>query len=167
MVKLFGRAFQIYDDVINLVEEKFGNMKNGLGEDITEGKISYPIVYCIALNKGKRHSVCTWNTNEEPKHASLHEMIDKDIPSNKKPVPISTEAKEEEIEEDLFKKINESNIYSNMQSKNGVEKSWDFSEIDKNLSQDLKKLVKILQEKTTDKGKISTAIQILKSTYTF
>lgn len=48
VVKIFGRAFQVYDDVVNLVGENFGKMKNGLGADITEGKLSYPVVYCLS-----------------------------------------------------------------------------------------------------------------------
>lgn len=56
IVKLFGRAFQIYDDVVNLVEKNFGNMKNGLGGDITEGKISFPIVYCLSKFRNRKIS---------------------------------------------------------------------------------------------------------------
>lgn len=43
-----GVAFQIQDDILNLVEGVFTD-KKGLGEDITEGKRSLPVIH--ALNK--------------------------------------------------------------------------------------------------------------------
>ena len=57
MVKLFGRAFQIYDDVVSLRVENFAKMKNGLGEDITEGCISFPIIYCVSKVRRRKMSI--------------------------------------------------------------------------------------------------------------
>ena len=57
VVKIFGRAFQIYDDVVNLVGKNFGKMKNGLGADITEGKLSFPVVFCLAKYRARKRPV--------------------------------------------------------------------------------------------------------------
>ena len=53
-IELFGKfaetigvAFQIQDDILNLTGEKFAKRKGGLGEDITEGKRSLPVVYTL------------------------------------------------------------------------------------------------------------------------
>lgn len=44
-----GIAFQIQDDILNLTSEKFAKGKGGLGEDITEGKRSLPVIYALQL----------------------------------------------------------------------------------------------------------------------
>ena len=156
MVKLFGRAFQIYDDVINLVEENFGNMKNGLGEDITEGKISYPIVYLLSRNKGRKNSIQipAHNNMEQP---SISEITDTKSNDTKKNVSLN-----EENEKDFFDVVNKSNVfsYNTLKKKYNTIENIDNSNMFK---KDLEILVSILQEKTKDKNKISTAIQILKS----
>ena len=41
-----GVAFQIQDDILNLIEGEFTE-KKGLGEDITEGKRSLPVIHAI------------------------------------------------------------------------------------------------------------------------
>ena len=146
VVKLFGRAFQIYDDVINLVEKNFGNMKNGLGEDITEGKISYPIVYCFSKYRGRKNSVTMINpSNDLIQNNIMNTSLDKEKTINSDP-------------EDLLDFVNNSNIYSiqNKQKNN----STDNDQVE---SQDMNLLVEILKEKTKDKERISKAIKILKS----
>lgn len=112
-MKLFGRAFQIYDDVINLVEEKFCKMKNGLGEDITEGKISFPIIYCVSRIHGKRMSVHDLNANQ-----------------------IENEDDEDE-EEDLLELVNSSNIYHLSKSLSEQNKKPTYEDL-KNLFEILK-----------------------------
>jgi geranylgeranyl pyrophosphate synthase len=42
-----GIAFQIQDDILNLVGEEFASRKGGLGEDITEGKRSLLVIHAI------------------------------------------------------------------------------------------------------------------------
>lgn len=42
-----GIAFQIQDDILNLTEGEFTE-KKGLGEDITEGKRSLPVIYALS-----------------------------------------------------------------------------------------------------------------------
>lgn len=138
VVKLFGRAFQIYDDVINLVEEKFGKMKNGLGEDITEGKISFPIIYCVSRIFGRRMSVYVIN-DRSTVDSSLNEEL----------------SGSEEPEEDLLELVNTSNVYQLTKS---------LKEINQNpTARDLNRLYDILKEKTNDKEKIEEAIDILRS----
>jgi len=53
-IELFGRfaesvgvAFQIQDDILNVVGEEFAERKGGLGEDITEGKRSLLVIYTL------------------------------------------------------------------------------------------------------------------------
>ncbi len=41
-----GVVFQIQDDILNITESKLSEMK-GLGEDITEGKISLPVIFAL------------------------------------------------------------------------------------------------------------------------
>lgn len=48
-----GIAFQIQDDVLNLTNKEFADSKGGLGEDITEGKRSLPVVHTLQLAGGK------------------------------------------------------------------------------------------------------------------
>jgi len=42
-----GIAFQIQDDILNLSGEEFAKGKGGLGEDITEGKRSLPVIHTL------------------------------------------------------------------------------------------------------------------------
>jgi geranylgeranyl pyrophosphate synthase len=46
-----GIAFQIQDDILDLIGKKFAQKKGGLGMDITEGKLTLMIIY--ALNKAE------------------------------------------------------------------------------------------------------------------
>jgi geranylgeranyl pyrophosphate synthase len=43
-----GVAFQIQDDILNLTEGEFTD-KKGLGEDITEGKRSLPVIHALSI----------------------------------------------------------------------------------------------------------------------
>ncbi|KAL4944970.1 hypothetical protein BDV06DRAFT_209839 [Aspergillus oleicola] len=51
LVDLLGIIFQIRDDYQNLQSEQYAKNK-GFGEDITEGKFSYPIVHSIRSSPG-------------------------------------------------------------------------------------------------------------------
>jgi len=42
-----GIAFQIQDDILNLTGQEFAKRKGGLGEDITEGKMSLMVIYTL------------------------------------------------------------------------------------------------------------------------
>lgn len=42
-----GVAFQIQDDILNIVGEKFAEKKGGLGEDITEGKRTLMVIHTL------------------------------------------------------------------------------------------------------------------------
>lgn len=130
-------------------------MKNGLGEDITEGKISYPIVYCFSLLKGKRMSVCSNQKIPNLQHASLHNLMeekDSEIKQNQESGKI-----------DLFDQINNSNIYSNKKILKNSKQDMEMQTPISDLRIDMEELVGILQEKTKDRAKISKAIKILKS----
>ena len=50
LVHCLGRYFQIRDDYVNLTSKEYSEQK-GFCEDLDEGKISYPIVLCAALDK--------------------------------------------------------------------------------------------------------------------
>ena len=128
-------------------------MKNGLGEDITEGKISYPIVYLFSKYRGRKNSINSIAKFEDVEHASLADLIENDENNS------NTTDKNNK---NLFDVINNSNVYSNKTLKKryntieNVDQSMTFGE-------DLNTLVEILKEKTKDKKKISIAIGILKS----
>jgi hypothetical protein len=128
------------------VEKNFGNMKNGLGEDITEGKISYPIVYCFSRYRGRKKSVTMINpSNDLLQNNIMNTSLDMEKSITSDP-------------EDLLDFVNNSNIYSiqNKQQNNDTDN-------DQVESQDMNLLVEILKEKTKDKQRISKAIKILKS----
>jgi geranylgeranyl diphosphate synthase type 3 len=46
LVDILGAHFQIRDDLLNLTSDKYKDEK-GYCEDLTEGKYSFPLVYCI------------------------------------------------------------------------------------------------------------------------
>ena len=48
-----GVAFQIQDDILNLVGEKFGDLK-GVGEDIHEGKRTLMVLHSFEVNQKKK-----------------------------------------------------------------------------------------------------------------
>ena len=49
IVELLGVLFQVADDYKNLRSEEYGNLK-GFGEDLTEGKFSFPVIHSIRSN---------------------------------------------------------------------------------------------------------------------
>ncbi|RLV88315.1 Geranylgeranyl pyrophosphate synthase [Meyerozyma sp. JA9] len=63
IANLFGIVFQIRDDVMNLVDDKYSHMKGMKGEDLVEGKLSLPILHCL-------HS----STNDSPVTSLLYHM---------------------------------------------------------------------------------------------
>jgi geranylgeranyl diphosphate synthase, type III len=49
LVNLLGLIFQVRDDFLNLQSDIYGKNK-GFGEDLTEGKFSFPIIHSIRSN---------------------------------------------------------------------------------------------------------------------
>ena len=134
-------------------------MKNGLGEDITEGKISYPIVYCFSTFRGIKASFTAFPSQNELKHGGLYDLVEKrpnlaDSKKFKKQISLKVENEEE----DLIDFVNNSNVYS----MSNVEEEIQEGRGDE-MNEDINALVDILKEKTKDKKKISKAIQILNS----
>jgi hypothetical protein len=137
-------------------------MKNGLGEDITEGKISYPIVYCFSNFRGRRNSICSLPPNEEIEHGGLYQLLEKNCSLDDSSVK-SNGNLEKSGEIDLIDLVNKTNVFSlrNMEKVLKKEKKAD------SMKEDINSLVQILQEKTKDPKKISKAIKILNSNLFF
>ena len=47
LANLLGIIYQIRDDYLNLVDEKYSHLKGFAGEDLIEGKLSLPILHCL------------------------------------------------------------------------------------------------------------------------
>ncbi len=62
-----GIAFQIQDDILNLSGKEFAKGKGGLGEDITEGKRSLPVIHTLqkANEKDKKRLIEILNMHIE------------------------------------------------------------------------------------------------------
>jgi geranylgeranyl pyrophosphate synthase len=75
-----GVAFQIQDDILNLTEGEFTD-KKGLGEDITEGKRSLPVIYTIKkANQEDRKrllEILNMHTNDQNLRNEAIEIIKK------------------------------------------------------------------------------------------
>ena len=69
----FGRAFQIYDDVINLDSKDYQKLK-GVAEDIIEGKVSFPVLH-LASNGDPRELYDILN-NPQKDQAALDRAIE-------------------------------------------------------------------------------------------
>ncbi|KAG7196163.1 geranylgeranyl pyrophosphate synthetase [Scheffersomyces spartinae] len=65
IANLMGIIYQIRDDYLNLVSDAYANAKGTVGEDLLEGKLSFPILHCL------RH------TNNSPVHKLLMENGDR------------------------------------------------------------------------------------------
>lgn len=50
LANLLGIIYQIRDDYLNLVDERYSQMKGTAGEDLVEGKLSLPILHCMLNN---------------------------------------------------------------------------------------------------------------------
>lgn len=72
LTKLLGRFFQIRDDYMNLTE--YANQK-GFGEDLDEGKFSFPIVHCLQHHPEYRGQILSvfrqQSTNEVQRGSTL------------------------------------------------------------------------------------------------
>jgi geranylgeranyl diphosphate synthase type 3 len=51
VANLLGIIYQIRDDYMNLVSEKYSHMKGMVGEDLVEGKLSLPILHCLLTTR--------------------------------------------------------------------------------------------------------------------
>ncbi|OBA20172.1 terpenoid synthase [Metschnikowia bicuspidata var. bicuspidata NRRL YB-4993] len=47
LANLLGIIYQIRDDYLNLVDERYAELKGSFGEDLIEGKLSLPILYTL------------------------------------------------------------------------------------------------------------------------
>lgn len=56
LANLLGIIYQIRDDYLNLVDEKYFDMKGTAGEDLIEGKLSLPVLHCL-LHSGENTPV--------------------------------------------------------------------------------------------------------------
>lgn len=56
LANLLGIIYQIRDDYLNLVDEKYCGMKGTAGEDLVEGKLSLPVLHCL-LHSGENTPV--------------------------------------------------------------------------------------------------------------
>ncbi|CAI1762684.1 hypothetical protein SEUBUCD646_0P02150 [Saccharomyces eubayanus] len=54
-INLLGMIYQIRDDYLNLKDFKMSNEK-GFAEDITEGKLSFPIIHALNFTKNERQT---------------------------------------------------------------------------------------------------------------
>ena len=81
IAEAIGVAFQIQDDILNLTGEEFGKKKGGLGEDITEGKMSLLVIHTLkkANRKDKKRLIKILNfhtTNQSLRNEAI-EIIQK------------------------------------------------------------------------------------------
>lgn len=56
LMAILGLYFQILDDYCNLVCKEFSDNKS-IGEDLTEGKFSFPIIHAVQMQKEGCHQV--------------------------------------------------------------------------------------------------------------
>ncbi|RLV89964.1 Geranylgeranyl pyrophosphate synthase [Spathaspora sp. JA1] len=61
IANLLGIIYQIRDDYLNLIDDKYSAMKGIAGEDLIEGKLSLPILHCLR------------NTTNSPVYKLLYE----------------------------------------------------------------------------------------------
>ena len=76
-----GVAFQIRDDILDLVGEEFAKGKGGLGMDITEGKLSLMVIHTLQKakpsDKEELKRILAMHTNEEELKKKAIGIIDK------------------------------------------------------------------------------------------
>lgn len=53
LANLLGIIYQIRDDYLNLIDERYFGMKGVAGEDLIEGKLSLPVLHCLLHNEEK------------------------------------------------------------------------------------------------------------------
>lgn len=71
-----GVAFQMQDDVLDLASAEFAEKKGGVGQDITEGKRSLPVIHTLVVAKAKDRSRLVEILNM---HTSEQELRDEAI----------------------------------------------------------------------------------------
>lgn len=62
VANLLGIIYQVRDDYLNLIDEKYSAMKGIAGEDLIEGKLSLPILHCLRT------------TQDSPVHKILYDF---------------------------------------------------------------------------------------------
>jgi len=76
-----GIAFQIRDDILDLVGEEFAKGKGGLGKDITEGKLTLMVIHTLqnasASDREKLTKILEAHTDDEQKRSEAIEIIKK------------------------------------------------------------------------------------------
>jgi len=81
VAETIGVAFQIQDDILDLVGEKFAKGKGGLGMDITEGKRSLMVIHTLEKankeDKKRLIEILNKHTDEEDERKEAIEIIQK------------------------------------------------------------------------------------------
>jgi len=71
LLQSFGLYYQIRDDYINLVSEKYARAKT-FAEDLTEGKFSFPIIHAIRANEQDTRLLSILRQRSSDEHVKRH-----------------------------------------------------------------------------------------------
>jgi geranylgeranyl diphosphate synthase type 3 len=71
LLQSFGLYYQIRDDYINLVSEKYAKAKT-FAEDLTEGKFSFPIIHAIRANEEDTRILSILRQRSSDEHVKRH-----------------------------------------------------------------------------------------------
>ncbi|EGW32197.1 uncharacterized protein SPAPADRAFT_61280 [Spathaspora passalidarum NRRL Y-27907] len=80
VANLLGIIYQLRDDYLNLVDDKYSAMKGIAGEDLIEGKLSLPILHCLRTSNESNpvyKLLHTYTTSEERKNQP--ELVEQSI----------------------------------------------------------------------------------------
>lgn len=92
LASLMGIIYQLRDDYFNLTSDRYSHNKGTVGEDIIEGKMSFPILHCLR------------STNDSPLHqALLHYTVDQ-RKTNPELIKLSIDFMEHETKSLLYTK---------------------------------------------------------------
>ncbi len=78
---LIGVIFQIQDDILNLYPSELSRNKGGVGDDITEGKITLLVIHALqnasAKDKGRLKDILSMHTTDKRSIAEAIAILDK------------------------------------------------------------------------------------------
>ena len=92
-----GVAFQIRDDMLNLIKSKLSDTKGGIGDDITEGKVSLLVVHLMQVA----------DDNDKKRLAQILKMHTKDMVLINEAISLFNKYKCAEFSEEISKKLAE------------------------------------------------------------